>query len=192
MTPPEPPFTRVEWGFVLWWVLATTVGWLVGFAICEAFKAFLESITADGAVIGVSVGIAQWLVLRGRIGRAGWWILATIVGFAIGKYVGGVIAENVPGAVGLGLSGAAIGVSVGVTQWLVLRRHVIRAEWWILASVLAWTVGGGIIGAADEMEGGSAYLIGAAGAVIAGAITGASLAWLLRTRTDQPAPSAAG
>lgn len=185
MTTLDAPLTRVEWGFGLRWVLATTVGWVVGFAICEAFKAFLESITADGAVIGISVGIGQWLALKGRINRAGWWILASIIGFAAGKAVGDAFAQAVPGAVGFGLSGAAIGASVGIAQWFVLRRHVVLAEWWVLASVLAWAVGGGIIRVADEAVGGpsgTAYVIGAAGAAAAGAMTGASLVWLLRLR----------
>ena len=185
MTTLIPPLTRVEWGFGLRWVFATSVGWVLGFAICEAFKAFLDSITADGAVIGISVGIGQWLALKGRINRAGWWILASIIGFAVGKVVGDVFAEAVSGAVGFGLSGAAIGASVGIAQWFVLRRHVVRAERWVLASVVAWAVGGGIIKVADQALGapaGTAYVIGAAGAAVAGAMTAASLVWLLRLR----------
>ena len=96
----EPPLTRVEWGFGLRWVLATTVGWVVGFGICEALKAFLESLSADGAVIGISVGIMQWLALKRRINRAGWWILASILGFAVGKAVGDNIAQAVSGGCG--------------------------------------------------------------------------------------------
>jgi len=184
MTTLKSPLTRVEWGFGLRWVLATTVGWVVGFAICEAFEAFLGPFTVvEGAVIGISVGIGQWLVLKGRINRAGWWILASIIGFAVGKAVGDAFA-HVSGAVGMGLTGAAIGASVGIAQWFVLRRHVVRAEWWVLASVLAWAVGGGII--RGEEAGGwpteTAYVIGAAGAAVAGAMTGASLVWLLRLR----------
>lgn len=191
MTTLERSPTRVEWGFGLGWVLATTVGWVVGFAVCEALKAFLENLFIDGAVIGISVGIMQWLALRGRINRAGWWILASIIGFAVGKAVGDAFAQAVPGAVGFGLSGAAIGASLGIAQWFVLRRHVAQAGWWVLASALAWAVGWGIISVVDEAVGGptgSAYVIGAAGAAVAGVITGAALVRLLRLR-KAPAPS---
>jgi hypothetical protein len=166
-------------------VLATTVGWVVGFAICEAFKAFLESITADGAVIGTAIGIGQWLVLRGRIKRAGWWILASIIGFGIGKAVVDAFGQDVSGPVGFGLGGAVIGASLGVAQWFVLHRHVAQAERWVPASVVAWAVGGVFIGVAEHAAGGptgTAYLIGAAGAAVAGVITGLSLVWLLRLR----------
>lgn len=185
MTALEAPLTRVEWTFGLWWVLATTVGWVVGFFVCEALKDFVESLSADGAVIGSSVGIMQWLALRRRINRAGWWILASIIGFAIGKLVGDGIAQAIPGAVGFGLSGAAIGASLGIAQWVVLRRHLAHAGWWVLASVLAWAMGWAIINLVDEAAGGpigTAYLIGATGAAVAGVITGISLIWLLRQR----------
>jgi hypothetical protein len=180
---PNPPLTRNELGLGLWWVLATTVGWVVGFAICEAQKEFFESLSADGAVIGTSVGILQWLVMRRHVSRAGWWILVSIVGFGIGKLIGDAIAQAVSGPVGIGLSGGAIGASLGLAQWLILRRHVVEAGWWVLASALAWAVGWSIVMLAEETAGGptgTAYLIGAAGAAVAGVVTGGSLIWLFR------------
>lgn len=185
MKAPTAPPTRVEWAFGLWWVFATALGWVVGFAVCEALKDFVESFNADGVVIGVAVGILQWLVLRRRINRAGWWILASIIGFAVGKFGGDAIAQAVSGPVGFGLSGAAIGASLGMAQWVVLRRHVAQAGWWVLASALAWAVGWAIINAVDEAASGptgTAYLIGATGAAAAGVITGVSLIWLFRLR----------
>jgi len=185
MTTLGPPLTRIEWGFGLRWVLATTAGWVVGFAVCEALKAFVEDLFIDGAVIGISVGIMQWLALKGHINRAGWWILASIIGFAVGNAVGDAFAQAVPGAVGFGLSGAAIGASLGIAQWFVLRRHVAQAQWWVLANVLAWAVGWGIINVVDEAVGvptATAYIIGAVGAAVAGMITGVALVWLMRLR----------
>jgi hypothetical protein len=183
MTTIETRVTRPEMTLWLEWVIATTVGWVVGFAICEAFKAFLDSIQADGVVIGLSVGIAQWLVLRGRIGRAAWWILATVIGFGVGKWIGERLVEADPGIVGDLLSGVAIGVSVGVAQWLILRPQITRAAWWVVASVLAWAIGGGIITVAEEGAGGPAaiaYVTVAIGAALAGGLTGAVLVWLRR------------
>jgi hypothetical protein len=159
----------------------------VGFTICEALKDFVESFRSDGAVIGISVGMMQWLVLRRRMSGAGWWILVTIVGFAIGKFVADAIGQALSGAVGLVLSGAAIGTALGIAQWLILRRHVAQAGWWALASILAWAVGWAIINLVNEAADGptsTAYLIGATGAAAAGVITGVSLVWLLRERHD--------
>ena len=188
MTTVRSPLTRFEWGFGLRWVLATSVGWIVGFAVCETLKAIVEFLAhppTDGAVIGISIGIAQWLVLKRRINRAGWWILASIIGFGVGKAVGDAFAQAVSGALGSGLDGAMIGASLGIAQWLVLRRHVAQAGWWVLANILAWALGWTVIRVIDEAAGGPAgmaYIIGATGAAAAGAITGASLIWLWRRR----------
>ncbi|HYN68837.1 MAG TPA: hypothetical protein VEX41_01345 [Candidatus Eisenbacteria bacterium] len=178
--------TRAEWGLALWWVVATTAGWLVGFAVCEAFSAFLRSLSGDGAIIGTGVGIAQWLVLRRQFSGARWWILASVIGFGIGKVLGDQLAAAVGGPVGIALGGATIGVAAGLLQWIVLRREVAAPGWWVLASTIGWAVAWMIIGTIEDGAAGpsgSAYLIGVAGAALAGVITGATLVWLLRTRT---------
>ena len=36
-----------------------------------------------GAVLGASLGVMQWLVLRRQLSRSGWWILAGSVGGAV-------------------------------------------------------------------------------------------------------------
>jgi hypothetical protein len=38
---------------------------------------------AGPALLGVSIGIAQWMVLQRRFSRAGWWILAATAGWAV-------------------------------------------------------------------------------------------------------------
>ncbi|GAC1678003.1 MAG: hypothetical protein NVS9B8_18710 [Candidatus Limnocylindrales bacterium] len=179
--------TRAEWGLVLRWVLATIIGWIVGFAICEAVvKPIVNALThfnSDGAVIGTAIGIGQWLVLGRRINRSGWWILASILGFAVGKGVADSVAQTVPGVVGWALGGLAIGLLLGLVQWLVLHAYVREARWWILANAVAWAVGWTVIASVDPEGGtaiGLAYLIGAIGAGIAGVITAAALVWLGR------------
>jgi hypothetical protein len=175
--------TRDEWSLAIRWVAATTLGWVIGFAICAAFKAFFESIQGDGAVIGVCIGSLQAIALRGRVEHTPWWIVASLVGFGLGKLAANAIAASIPGALGFALGGVEIGVAVGVAGWLVLRRQVAQAGLWIPASALAWTLGWSIISTVDEVGPGpttSTYLIGAAGAAVAGFITGVALIWLRR------------
>lgn len=183
MTTRSTALTRDEWSLGIRWVVATTLGWVIGFFVCAAFKAILESFRSDGAVIGVCVGILQSIALRGRIKHTGWWIVATVVGFAIGKFAADAIAQSMDGAVGFALGGAAIGIALGAAQWLVLRRQLALADLWIPATALAWAVGWSLISTVDEVEGGptaSTYLIGATGAAAAAVITGAALLWLRR------------
>ena len=80
-----------------------------------------------------------------------------------------------------------------MAQWLVLRRHIPEASWWILANAIGWAVGWAIIASVDtEAAGvsmGTAYLIGAIGATVAGLIAVATLVWLMR-RSDDAGPTA--
>jgi hypothetical protein len=180
--------TQTERYLGLQWVVATTVGWGIGFYVCEALKPFFYDIThigGDGLIIGASIGIAQGLVLRRRIGSTGWWVLVSSVGFGVGKAAGEAVANGMPTAVAHGLSGAVIGVSVGVAQWLVLRRHVSRAKWWVVTTIAAWAVGWSLISLAEDSAGLSTlmiYVVGGIGAALAGIITGTALIWLWRSR----------
>ena len=108
------------------------------------------------------MGMAQWLVLRARIRRAGWWIIASAVGWVVGLAVITVASPSAAGAV----FGAVLGATTGTAQWLVLRLSVYQAGWWIVISILGWALGP-IFGAT---------LVGG----IVGAVTGVSLELLVR------------
>jgi hypothetical protein len=80
---------------------------------------------------------------------------------------------------------AVFGVVGGILQWLILRRNVPRAGWWLLANLLGSLVGAiGPFAAVSISETGNwglalmafGVMFGAAN----GAITGAALVWLLR------------
>ena len=186
---------RVGWGFWLWWVLASSAGLAVAFPVAFAVLRGVIGVGAvgfavAGAVIGASLGIAQWLVLRRRVSWAGWWVLASSVGFAVGiavsiavrMAVGIVMAGAGAGAV----AGAVIGASLGIAQWLVLRRQVSWAGWWVLASIVGFAV---IEAVAFAVLRG---VIEGMAFAVAGyeAITGGALVWLLRQPPAQdPIPS---
>ena len=110
----------VGWGFWLWWVLASAVGFTVAAAADNAVSEAL-----DFVVYGVPVGVTQWLVLRRQVSRAGWWILATIAGFAGGESLRLVVNDSV--AVGE-LLGMAVALAVfgaitgGALVWLLRQR----------------------------------------------------------------------
>jgi serine/threonine protein kinase len=130
------------------WVLATAVGEAVGLALSVSlFQSLYETMPMPlvesfyGAVIGVLVGIGQWLVLRRQIAQTGWWVLATTLGKTVGGIIGwGIInplffpGEEIP-QIGLLILGIAIARGVtetvsaaitgGVMVWL-LRRSVAK------------------------------------------------------------------
>lgn len=124
----------------------------------EAWGLDFLYLAAMGAGSVAVAGVAQWLVLRQYFQKAWTWILACTVGGAIGMiaswavmwtvvllalaiatagfYGGGVGWAAVPLLVVCGGTyGAASGAVVGIAQWLVLRRQVRRAGWWVVASI---------------------------------------------------------
>ncbi len=175
------PMMPVGWRLWLWWVLASTVGWAVGGPVGVAVGSSGDIIVAGYvgvAVGGIVAGELQWLVLRRQVAGAGWWVLASTVAAAVVGVVVfgvGVVSADVGWVGGAGLFGTV----VGVLQWLVLRRQVARAGWWVLASTVGWVVGGPVGGFVGWAALGAVY----------GAITGSVLVWLLRQRlpdSDQP------
>lgn len=131
-----------DWVFWFKWILVSTLGWLVGIVLPGLFA----------AAIGVAVGVLQWLVLRSLFQRAGWWVLGSGLGWAIGFLT---ITYLLPEQIAV-LQGVILGASIGVGQWIVLRQWVPRAYWWIPMTALGWGVGpilgpllvGGVVGAA--------------------------------------------
>ena len=183
--------SQVGWGFWLRWVLASSVGLTLGFTVIvglyEAFGEVVDKppIAVTGAVIGISIGIAQWLVLRSKLVRSGWWILASAGGFAVAFGAIGSVEEVVAITFAVGVA------SVGIAQWLVIRTEVPRSGWWVLASAVSIAAGFAIIFALPEAVGeavsyGIAETIAAGiGGAVVGAISGAVLVWLLRQAAEE-------
>lgn len=165
------------------WVVANVVGWLIGFALCEALQSFISTVLVDGLVIGSAVGIAQWLVLRRWMSPVGWWVPLSIVGFGVGKVLAEAVLPNVSTLPGYAATGAIIGAAVGVVQWPVLRRHVSSAAWWVPATVVAWVAGWSAIAVAEHAVDWptlAVYAVGGVGAALAGIVTAIVLIWLMR------------
>jgi hypothetical protein len=117
-----------DWGFWFYWMMATTVGWILGRLLLPNL-AFIA--------IGLSVGIMQWFVLQHRLPRAWRWILVTTLGWTLGSaLILPFRAEGLEFVVGL-----IMGITTGFCQWLFLRQEVILAGWWIVIMIIGWTSG---------------------------------------------------
>ena len=145
------------------WVVATTCGELAGFAIPAIVGAAATSagvgqgasmalLVLAGAGEGAVLGWAQSRMLRRELPdlRSGDWVRATAAGAAVAWSIGmlpSTLSRQLlelwpPLMVGLGLvAGALLLSTIGVAQWLVLRRHVDRSGVWVLANALAWIAG---------------------------------------------------
>jgi hypothetical protein len=166
--PDEPPLEKgpldtsirnKNGGDIYWkWILFTTVGSLIGFGI-SAFVIYkldsLGGITWSVLLLGLGIGGMQWLILRGNIQNAGWWILATTGGWALAVIIAArltVLLDIDPGilildyrigilAIGSLLLSLILGAGTGTFQWLVLRNQTLQSSLWIPISMAGWVLG---------------------------------------------------
>lgn len=189
----------VGWSLGLGWVSANAAGCFVGARIGgfidSMFWLFgptgrpsisfatetILSLSVNLFMVGLSVGIAQWIVLRRHVERSGLWVLATILGTSIsivvasamlhsigGETISSILANSVPKILANVSMMAAFGAFIGLAQWLVLRQRTSQAGWWVLANSLGWAAGGAT---------GLMLAIG----IVVGAITGFVLVRLMRS-----------
>lgn len=150
-----------DWGFLLQWIMVTTVGWVLGQLLLPPLGL---------AASGIFIGVLQWVILQQQIGRSGKWIVASAVGWAAGWAIAMLV---VPSDSRL-LAGIVLGTTAGIAQWLVLRHEVQWAGWWIAVSPLAWATGLGLL---------PGFMLSG---VIAGTMTGSALAILLQHPQTTP------
>jgi hypothetical protein len=170
-------------GRALWvrWTIASVISYFVSHMVDSAVvypvvDAVDVGITIDLHLVlaGLGLGLLQWLILRRYIAQAHRWMWVTIGAAVVGSVGYTVIQLSVQAIFSTftfeGIIGRWIMVSTfvwwaavvgltGMLQWLVLRRQVPRAGWWIIATV-------------------AAHLFGVV--AVFGAVTGAALVWLLR------------
>ncbi|MCL7454028.1 MAG: hypothetical protein M8467_13375 [Anaerolineae bacterium] len=156
-----PAFDSAFW---FQWIMATTLGWLLG-----------GYLLANLPILpgGIGAGVLQWPILYQRIPRAWRWMLASALAWLAGALL---LLLAVPADLQPLLPGFVIGPIVGLGQWLVLRHEVHWAGWWIAISAVAWTTGLTLLPGALSTG------------ALSGAITGAVL--ILLFRSAKPAKDA--
>jgi hypothetical protein len=137
------------WSLGFQWLIATSVGWVVGPVLPEIIWKLLPNIGGfsilDFILLFVPSGLVsvmQWLVLRQHSSRSGWWILAntitiTVVFMPLFVLGNGVVIE--PNLLWILL--AVCGAIVGLVQWLMLGWKPRWGFVWLLASSIAWAIG---------------------------------------------------
>jgi WD40 repeat protein len=206
----------IRWPFVLWWVLASFGGWVIFtylfFVAVAPLRLYLGLDPQDinvlsgasigvlmGTLLGIPVGLFQWLALREYLPRASRWLVATLFGLSLGTAMG--MVTLVPAITDPGLYYGSFwrfalpatllpGIMVGLTQHLILQRHFKDAWWWLVPSALSWpvlffVVLVGYIGGDASI--GLLIFLPLAG-LIAGLISGMSLFFVLKSRREMESP----
>jgi len=96
-----------------------------------------------GAVVGVVVPAAlkQFLPEPKEETSLPWfkWCVAGFVGGALGGLASGILGITGTGAGGFG-NWAVFGAAIGLLQWFALRGYRAVGTWFVLASVIGWTL----------------------------------------------------
>ena len=198
------PFGLRSW---LAWVGAVTAGWAIGWTFAEvvarvsADAIWVGHLFQGSHAVGVGTAVLQALVLRRRLEQAAAWVLATGV-VAVGSELVGTLASgavyNRTGEIeggflwAIALAVFAGGLLVGFAQWLILRRLVQRAGWWIpisgLGLISGWFVGAlvgtivveNLLGSTNDLRA-FQLVAGLVAAIIYAALTGYTLTRLFRS-----------
>jgi len=135
--------------------------WQEGFfvpVVTRAAEIFLLTGVIVLGIVGLSLGTAQWPVIRRHISSSGWWIVGSTLGMAVGLTLGVTLVEQIGRAVvhgqinfrvlgvparvtSFGIIGLVAGAALGLAQWLVLRRHTANCTQWIRVSALSLGAG---------------------------------------------------
>jgi hypothetical protein len=118
----------MDWAFWFYWIMATTIGWMVG-------QMFFSGIPI--IVSGVAISVLQGVVLYQRIHKSWRWSVISGLSWIIGYILHLILFSSNAG----NLVGPMIGATVGISQWLLLRKEFDWAGWWIIICILAWTSG---------------------------------------------------
>jgi hypothetical protein len=194
-------------GWTLWflWVAASIVGFALSASAVRGGGAMISEntppvIAGTVLILGLLLlpalpAFLHWLILRRLFACTGWWIPASVVGWLLAYIplnMGIAGADTGQGFLFIseryvfGVACAVAGALAGTLQWLVLRRCVSYAGWWVLASSVSWLgaalVFGYLMKVAKGIEDAHLFLLGAAASgTVSGVITGLALVWLLQT-----------
>jgi hypothetical protein len=186
--------------FVLKWSAGNLAGGLFGALLFIPFLASDDPTHKGiaGALVGLGLGLGQGLVLRRHLAGPIWWVLATLVGFAVGGSLLGVGTDEELARRGLSTEtvGLVLGTASGIAQWTVLRLRSLRAMWWIPANTAAFGLGWYVTLNIDfglDYNSPLSPIVGAALILLPFAlISGSTLWWILNASTPNQPSSQTG
>ncbi|NJP04195.1 MAG: hypothetical protein HC837_00475 [Chloroflexaceae bacterium] len=187
----QPP---ASWSLWLWWVTTSVASGLLGITVLR-----LATGVTDWLLFGLVYGAAQAWCLRRCIPHRMGWIVASIIGGAIGVLANLWLLAFLPPTVPLFarnlLDGSIRGLSLGLAQWFILRLTLRQSGWWLPASAIAMALALPLAVQANQFwsstisEQGDGIVAWGVFGLVYGSISGAALLALFRAAATPPAPS---
>jgi hypothetical protein len=203
----------------LQWIALTVLGLVAGLALALPLGVPIFAIAGAMvgtpivlSIVGLSLGTAQWPIIRRHLSSSWWWVLVSTLGMSVGLTVGVILVEQVSRALlggpvnfrmlgvaaraaSFGTIGVMGGGSLGLAQWLVMRRHAHSCKRWI--RINAWSLGAGLMCGsllADALLVRSGSLASTAillviGSTVAGAITAKALVEIFPPSAQHVSPT---
>jgi hypothetical protein len=139
-------------GVILGWIVANLLGVAAigALTLILPFLTFIRGMLVSSLIIGLPIGLAQWIALRRVAPVSILWVLTISAGLQLGLVVGPILA-GIWGLVDdesvLSLTAAytTIGFFVGLFQWLFLRGHFAKSLVWPLGSGCGLGLGTGLV-----------------------------------------------
>jgi len=106
-----------------WWIAATFLGWLMPFVTGFFIIALLAqkndtfSLMLGMLLIGATMALPQWWMLRQRVRHASWWLVACGLGWCLVGLLNLVTAEPLPVLLAIALMPA---ITTSIACWLLL------------------------------------------------------------------------
>jgi hypothetical protein len=138
---------------------------------------------------GILIGFSQWIVLRQYLTSSSEWFLSGGTAWAVGYALGLSLIQNLDSTfLGGILAYILFGTIVALVQWPVLRREIPSSLTWIVVSALGWAAGLWASQLALNLFSNdpviepalSTIVIAVTSGLVAGAITGVALVWIVR------------
>jgi len=187
----EAKLSQNEFGLWLGWTIATAGGMLLGLLpfvlLLDKINLFLARIVIP-LWAGLLIGILQLVVLRRYLTHQLDWVLQGS-GWAIGYALGLVVIQIFNETPFMVLVGYILfGIIVGLIQWPIMRREIPSVFPWVAASIAGWALGAYLGQLALNLLAPEGPIIPAASmgvtsaitGLVAGAITGLALIWIVR------------
>ncbi len=135
-------------------------------------------------IISVPIGLAQWLALRHILRTSVLWVLTVPLGLLLAVSIYRIVPnglwpglddESIPA---LTFAYFVLGFSIGLPQWLMLRRQLSKSSIWLLSSSIAVAAGFWLVLVTDLINQ-SGFLSAIVVVFIYPIITGLTLSWLI-------------
>jgi hypothetical protein len=152
------------WLFYSAWIVLSTIAIPLAFSVSFLILKLITNWVGDWIVVGGRRHITedylldfvffpliwlftcglQYILLRRYLSKTGWWFLLTGAGWLLAAF--SLFLINLAFASVFlinsfhGFIFSVVGISIGGFQWLLLRKRLPHAGWWILASVLGWSM----------------------------------------------------